>query len=432
MGLDKFSSSLDLLLGFNVNLYIGEDIYNGKLIGVETDYIIVENENNYVFYYSIDQIQAITKNTKLFQSEVTTTDFIKTQSLTEVLNTFRHSWVTILCLNKQKFNGILGQVDEDFATLINGEERILIKLTHISNILKGFINEEETNTDSTKASSQSNAEKGSNAKTESDATSNESNKKAENKSGSNAKAESDATSNESNKKAENKSSSNAKAESDATSNESNKKAENKSGSSSKEDNSNSAKSSSQKEKSKQQQEVTAKMDEIEPNNTMVWSKPIKIEATMVQSKDEFSSNILKTKKSTDLKKSKDDMGTKDSNFEEVKSSKSKSNEQPKEMNLVKESVFIQKTDNEPAPPFKLQNSEVKSSKTQEATKPATKKTENTITNENSATNNSQNVWKQREKEQKVFRFAGELVGSDNQRAFPFAGWPNRNNQTSRF
>jgi hypothetical protein len=409
MGLDKFSSSLDLLLGFNVNLYIGEDIYNGKLIGVETDYVIMEDENNYVFYYSIEQIQAITKNTKLFQSEEITTDFLRTQSLTDVLNSFRHSWVTILCLNKQKFNGILSQVDEDFATLINGEERILIKLTHISNILKGFVNEEETNTDSTNASSQSNAENGSNAK-----------------------AESDATSNESNKKAENKSSSNAKAESDATSNESNKKAENKSGSSSKEDNSNSAKSSSQKEKSKQQQEVTAKMDEIEPNNTMVWSQPIKIEATMVQSKDEFSSNILKTKKSTDLKKSKDDMGTKDNNFEEVKSSKSKSNEQPKEMNLVKESVFIQKTDNEPAPPFKLQNSEVKSSKTQEATKPATKKTENTITNENSATNNSQNVWKQREKEQKVFRFAGELVGSDNQRAFPFAGWPNRNNQTSRF
>jgi hypothetical protein len=409
MGLDKFSSSLDLLLGFNVNLYIGEDIYNGKLIGVESDHIIMEDENNYVFYYSIEQIQAITKNTKLFQSEEITTDFLRTQSLTDVLNSFRHSWVTILCLNKQKFNGILSQVDEDFATLINGEERILIKLTHISNILKGFVNEEKTNTDSTNASSQSNAENGSNAKAESDATSNESNKKAENKSGSNAKAESD-----------------------ATSNESNKKAENKSGSSSKEDNSNSAKSSSQKEKSKQQQEVTAKMDEIEPNNTMVWSKPIKIEATMVQSKDEFSSNILKTKKSTDLKKSKDDMGTKDSNFEEVKSSKSKSNEQPKEMNLVKESVFIQKTDNEPAPPFKLQNSEVKSSKTQEATKPATKKTENTITNENSATNNSQNVWKQREKEQKVFRFAGELVGSDNQRAFPFAGWPNRNNQTSRF
>jgi hypothetical protein len=49
-------------------------------------------------------------------------------------------------------------VDEDFATLINGEEKILIKLTQISNILKGYVNEEDTNTNSTNASSQSNSE----------------------------------------------------------------------------------------------------------------------------------------------------------------------------------------------------------------------------------------------------------------------------------
>lgn len=67
MGLDKISSSLDLLLGYNVNLYIGEEMVTGKLIGVERDHIIMEDENNYVFYYSFEQIQAITKIRNYFR-----------------------------------------------------------------------------------------------------------------------------------------------------------------------------------------------------------------------------------------------------------------------------------------------------------------------------------------------------------------------------
>ncbi|MEH7085236.1 hypothetical protein V7139_21195, partial [Neobacillus drentensis] len=59
-------------------------------------------------------------------------------------------------------------------------------------------------------------------------------------------------------------------------------------------------------------------------------------------------------------------------------------------------------------------------------------TENTKTAEAVSTNNSQNLWKQKEQEKKVFRFAGEPVTSDSQRTFPFAGWPNRNNRTTRF
>ncbi|MFZ7944513.1 hypothetical protein, partial [Neobacillus sp. 19] len=144
MGLDKFSAALDLLKGFNVNLYVGEDIYKGKLIGVEPDHVVMETEDKYIFYYNIDKIQAITKNTRQFQPEEPTAEFQKTQSLSELLHSFHHSWVTILSINKQRFSGVLSDIDTDFATLINGEERILIKITHISNILKGFVKEKET------------------------------------------------------------------------------------------------------------------------------------------------------------------------------------------------------------------------------------------------------------------------------------------------
>ncbi|MEH7255627.1 hypothetical protein V7111_26310 [Neobacillus niacini] len=142
MGSDNFSSTVDLLKGYDVNLYVGEEIIKGKLMGVETDHIIVEDENKYVYYYSIDKIQAITKNTKQYKGEEITTEFMKTQSLEDLLSSLKNSWVSILCLNKQSFSGVLGFVDSDFVTLINGEDRIIIKISHISNILKGYRKEE--------------------------------------------------------------------------------------------------------------------------------------------------------------------------------------------------------------------------------------------------------------------------------------------------
>jgi len=143
MGSGNFSSTVDLLKGYNVNLYVGEEIIKGKLMGVESDHIILEDENKYVYYYSIDKIQAITKNTKQFKGEEITAEFVKTQSLADLLNSLKNSWVSILCLNKQSFSGVLSIVDEDFVTLINGEDRILIKISHISNILKGYRKEEK-------------------------------------------------------------------------------------------------------------------------------------------------------------------------------------------------------------------------------------------------------------------------------------------------
>lgn len=153
MGTDNFSSTLDSLKGFHVNLYVGEEIIKGKLMGVETDHIVIEDENKYIFYYNIDKIQAITKNTKQFKS-AEITDYMKTQSLKDLLISLKNSWVTILCVNTQTFSGVLSIVDSDFVTLISGEERILVKISHISNILKGYKKQENSN--SAKSSENSN------------------------------------------------------------------------------------------------------------------------------------------------------------------------------------------------------------------------------------------------------------------------------------
>ncbi|MEH7503596.1 hypothetical protein V7152_16550 [Neobacillus drentensis] len=417
MGLDKFSAALDLLKGFHVNLYVGEDIFKGKLIGVEADHVVLETENQYIFYYNIDKIQAITKNTKLFKPEKTKVHFQKTQSLSDLLHSFQHSWVTILTINKQKFSGVLSEIDTEFATLISGEEQILIKLTHVSNILKGFIKEETAKSSSSKD--------------------NEKNKDSDNK-----KDSKDHSSSSGDKK-------DSKNHSSSSGDKEGSKKDKKSKSESK-DECNSSDKKQKSEKSDKKQEAAIKEEYVEPNNTMVWSQPIKIESTMVQTKDEIYSGTFKTKKSqteekdssknsTEMKKVKDDMSTKDKKSDEAKSSKSKDSDQSKEMKQVKEAVTFQKTDNQPAPPYKVRQNEAKSTKTQETSKAAksattqnqaTKKTDNK-TNEIHTNNTNQNVRKQKEQEQQVIRFTGEPVTRDSQRAFPFSGWPNRNNRTSR-
>ncbi|MEH7483742.1 hypothetical protein V7157_22280, partial [Neobacillus drentensis] len=108
---------------------------------------------------------------------------------------------------------------------------------------------------------------------------------------------------------------------------------------------------------------------------------------------------------------------------------------------VKEVVSIQNTENQPAPPYKLLQNETKSTKTQEEAEKvvkstttqnqATKKTEDNKPNDMNNNSNNQNVWKQKEKEQRVLRFSGEPVNTDSKIPFPFSGWPNRNNRTSR-
>jgi len=419
MGLEKFSAALDLLTGFNVNLYVGEDVFKGNLIGVEADHVVLEAENKYIFYYTIDKIQAITKNTKQFQPEKLTAEFQKTQSLTELLQSFQHSWVTILCINKQKFSGVLSEIDTDFATLINGEERILIKLTHISNILKGFIKEEKSKLEETKEKAQNNNETKNNE--------NETCQTAENKTGNKSRQTTKAVCTTFEKK---------------------------------------EKTTAHRETSEVQPEVVAAAEIIEPTNIMVWSEPIKIEAPVTIQKEDHSFKSEKPESSvetgskvkTDMKKPNNEMNQIVKKNDELSMNKPKQTEQVKEMKPVKEAVM--KVETKPVAILPSPKKEVKSRETTSAAKPvksrettttakpvksketttttkpvqsqntASRKTEDTKTER--FVNDTKNVWKQRDQEKVAFRFSGEPVSRDTERAFPFAGWPNRNKNKRTF
>ncbi|ETI66450.1 hypothetical protein [Neobacillus vireti] len=462
MGLDKFSAALDLLKGFNVDLYVGEDVFKGTLIGVETDHVVLETENKYIFYYNIDKIQAITKNTRLFQTEETTAEFQKTQTLTELLNSFQHSWVSILSVNKQRFNGVLSDIDSDFATLINGEERILIKLSHVSNILKGDLLEEKPVKPQTPKPS---AQKNNKTKEEGTASSEKSENKNETKYTSIMKD----ASNTSVKKT---------------------KAKNH-------------------EEQPERQQAAAAITEIngiiEPNNSMVWSQPIKSETPEALSNVEVPemNRTINTQKADEVNsplaniettKATNDSRRKEEKFETPKMNKQNLNESLKEMKPVKETTtasLLPETKKE-VKPAKVQETKNVSkpvvsekavaNKTENKAKEASTNKKNTKTEVTSASKkdtkavvtkapkkdsrtemtsankrdpwaemtnsnkrdpwtdmtsaNKKDTWTegvQKQQESKSFRFAGEPVSRENSRAaFPFAGWPNRSKRTFKF
>jgi hypothetical protein len=396
MGLDKFSAAMDLLKGFHINLFVDENVYKGKLVGVESDHVVLETDNKYIFYYNINKIQAITKNTKQFQPDISAVSFQHTQSLKDLLHSFQNTWVTILAFNKQKFTGVLSEIDEDFVTLINGEERILIKVEHVSNILKGVLKEEE--------SKQEDAKEGKNS---SDRSSNSDDDK---------KDESE----------EDKDCHSFK--------ETDDKSKQK------------IKSSPNKSSEKKSKAADKKHEEVDTEEKVIWSQPIKAETVATQIKEVAHKNKKthseeKTPKMVaETKKPQNETCHDDKKNEEPKPMKSNGDESSsKDKKHENEAAPLFKMEPKPAPLLQMPKKEVKTTKAQEVAphtlKPSMSQNASNNKVENSThemnTNDTKSVWKQKDKETQAFRFAGEPVRRDEIKAFPFAGWPNRSKRTFR-
>jgi hypothetical protein len=405
MGLENFSAALDLLIGFDIDLYVADEVVKGKLMGVESDHIILEDEKKYIFYYSIDKVHAITKNTREFMGEEPKGNFQKTKSLTELLHSFKNSWVSILSLNKKRFSGVLSDIDADFATLINGEERILIKLSHVSNILKGFIVEEEAKLD----------KKETKAKDE--------------------KKDNDSKDNTDKNKSEGKSEDKSDHKSDDNSED---KSEKKSKSSSKDATEKKSKHSSE------QKQVQTTFD-LDNESKLGWSEPIKpVVASCKTEKEQVKEEkAVAPIMSNEFKK---EVIVKNQVEKKTEKPKSSENNHVASQKVKEETMKVEKINTMPMTKKEVKptksaesvqgNKQVKSVKPTEAAAPikqesSTAKTATSHKNETEQQNNKNNVWKPITQEEKAFRFSGEPVSKEENREFPFAGWPNRKSRSSR-
>jgi hypothetical protein len=391
MGLENFSAALDLLKGFQISLYVGEEVVKGKLLGVEADHIVIENEKNYIFYYSIDKVHAITKNTRLFKGEEIKGGFQRTKSLHELLESFQNSWVNILTLNKQKFSGVLSDVDADFATVINGEERILIKLAHISNILKGFIAEEEKKEEKKEEKQQAKSQEENN---------HQESKKSEDKNDDKTECKTE--------KHENNTSS--------------------------------------KEMKKTIEPEAAEMPMEKPKNFHIesedklgWSEPIKEEVNVPPAVCEVKPESTKQQDKKSKETSKPTLKRlSEGKTVTVKKTEEKAVVKPKPVPPVKEVKPVIEEDMkvERITTTPMMKKEVKPTKMHEAVYVKSEVTTNPTVksvsyNSEPSSNTNRNVWKPNQQEERTFRFAGEPVSRDAERSFPFAGWPNHKSKSSR-
>lgn len=430
MGLEKFTAALDLLKGFQVNLYVGEDIFKGKLIGVETDHVVLETDDKYIFYYNIEKIQAVLKNTRQFIPVGASVEFQKTQSLHELLHSFHYSWVTILSINKQKFYGVLSEIDEDFVTLINGEERILIKVAQISNILKGFVKEEPKKKNQKKSDSKNETQVQNQDEVKDKGEEKEDEKEKDTDKEKNQKKDTDKDKEKNQKKDTDKyKEKNQKKDKDKEDIPFQEPKDYKSvtyysGSSDK-----MAKSQSNNEKGNKQKDSTI-MGVEEKKVTKLWPLPIKFESSLEETKDSPPTNQKKQDENeffkNEMKKTKNEMVQKEKKNDESKTqevnSQHKSN---KESNHSSGKSSSKKEKKQEKPQETTSTSKSAVSESAESNKKET-------VYSYKFNNDPQKVWKQKGQETKAVSFKEEPVTQNQERNFPFNGWPRNNNRTFRF
>ncbi|MEH7419084.1 hypothetical protein V7266_28040, partial [Neobacillus drentensis] len=162
---------------------------------------------------------------------------------------------------------------------------------------------------------------------------------------------------------------------------------------------------------------------IDSNHKMVWSKPVKTEstATIKEAKVENSSKDKKQRDEHDGQKDYKKDNSKGSKSQESKSQKEaeKSYNQTSTSTSSKQEKKQENTQEAVAASIPVISQDV-----------APKKVE-TTTNEK-VVNDTNNVWKQKDQETRAFRFTGEPISKNQERSFPFAGWPRKNSRTFHF
>lgn len=128
----------------------GPESREGKLLGVEDDFIVFLTKDDGVVYYKTQHIKSITeKVTKSNSGDLELPEefqFVAGKNFPDILGKLRFNWVKINRGGPEVIEGVLDEIDEDFVTVISNEEVIRVSLYHIRNISYGLKlnNNEET------------------------------------------------------------------------------------------------------------------------------------------------------------------------------------------------------------------------------------------------------------------------------------------------
>ena len=118
----------------NIGLYLTKNQFvEGILLDIQKNHVVLE-VNKKIIYIAINQIQAISKNTKDLHIAKEITPHLVRNDLTDVLIALRYNWITLNSFGNPTLFGILSSIFEDHIILINNKELLYAPITHITDI----------------------------------------------------------------------------------------------------------------------------------------------------------------------------------------------------------------------------------------------------------------------------------------------------------
>ncbi|WP_419881296.1 DUF2642 domain-containing protein [Peribacillus sp. B-H-3] len=140
----NFYKELNQLIGFNISIITNNhNVHNGFLLDVKNDFLVIQMNQAKECYFNLNQIYAVSKNTRDFKSKVFDYNSTQKQTFIELLNELKHQWVTVNGDSILSFEGLLGTVTDNYIELFNKDKQSYIQLPNIHYILKG-INKRES------------------------------------------------------------------------------------------------------------------------------------------------------------------------------------------------------------------------------------------------------------------------------------------------
>ncbi|MFE4814399.1 DUF2642 domain-containing protein, partial [Peribacillus simplex] len=141
----NFQDALNSLIGFNISI-ISDDktVHNGVVLDVKSDFIVIQMNPDKQCYFNLNQVYALSKNTKEFQAQMLDHEPTQKQSFTELINELKGHWVTVNRENNLSFDGFLSTVTNNYIVLLNKDKQLYVQLSNILYIFKGMDNKESS------------------------------------------------------------------------------------------------------------------------------------------------------------------------------------------------------------------------------------------------------------------------------------------------
>lgn len=138
---ERFQSFLESLKGRMVTIYRNDpEAKTGRLLDVQSDYIVLELEHNTIVYYQIHHVKSVSEDSKANQpvkeldEEL---DFIKEESFSDLFRHLKNEYIQINQGGPDLVVGTLLETSNDYIILaLENNEIVYFNLDHVKSALK--------------------------------------------------------------------------------------------------------------------------------------------------------------------------------------------------------------------------------------------------------------------------------------------------------